>query len=352
MGRRLHFLMLRARVDPEAGSVVDAVADNGPAVVAAGLDQVELVSALRAVLVLPQVAGPRVDGHPLGVAVAVGPYLRLRALHVHERVVGGDAAVVMNPDCGSVVIREVLCGVRRQVAHGRPLPISQRHEEVPVVIEREPPSPHRTAIGSVPRRIRVKQLLDLRQPVAGESAARDRDVPQRIGPGPGVAEVEKTVRGEVRMKDDIAQAGLLESVHGSRPAPKGAYLGQSVHGIGQQLSVSDDAESARTLRYQQIALRREGHGKGADQAIGDFLDTEVVEGGLHDGLVGGGRRFRGRSAGGQHPRQSVDKSAQAPRAARRGAGRSSSTGCREDDGPGRANPPVGIVSHGMYDWWR
>ena len=49
------------------------------------------------------------------------------------------------------------------------------------------------------------------------------------------------------MEDDVSQAGLLEAVHGSRPASKCAYLGQSVHGVGQQFSISNNAGSTRTL---------------------------------------------------------------------------------------------------------
>src|SRR5690606_1089622 len=93
----LHPLAVRGDVDRVA-AVVDPVADDGPAVVAAGPDEVELVAAARPLLVLPELAGFRMDGEALRVAVAVAPDLGQRALAVHERVVRGDAAILVQAD--------------------------------------------------------------------------------------------------------------------------------------------------------------------------------------------------------------------------------------------------------------
>ncbi len=60
-----------AGVDGGAASVVDPVSDDRPAVVLSRLDQIELIAALRTVLVGPEVSGDRVKGHSLGISVTV-----------------------------------------------------------------------------------------------------------------------------------------------------------------------------------------------------------------------------------------------------------------------------------------
>ena len=57
-----------------AATVVFAVGNNGPAVVAACLHQIDLIAALRAVFVFPQTSCGRQD-EPLRVAVAIAPDL-------------------------------------------------------------------------------------------------------------------------------------------------------------------------------------------------------------------------------------------------------------------------------------
>src|SRR5207302_4875222 len=84
--RLLHAGFLRALVDLGA-VVVDAIADHGPAVVLAGLRNVDLVAAARAMLVLPELAGLRMDRGALRVAMAIAPDFRLGARPAHERIV-------------------------------------------------------------------------------------------------------------------------------------------------------------------------------------------------------------------------------------------------------------------------
>ena len=69
-----------------------------PSVVPARLDAIELVAALRAMFVRPDVAGLRMNREPLHVAVSVTPDLRPRAGAAHERVVRRHAPVVMEAD--------------------------------------------------------------------------------------------------------------------------------------------------------------------------------------------------------------------------------------------------------------
>src|SRR5690606_2691185 len=78
----------------DGGSVVvHAVGDEGPAVVSSAADEVEFVAAAWAVFGFPEIAGFRVGGEALGVAMSVAPDGREGARGVDERVVGGDATV-------------------------------------------------------------------------------------------------------------------------------------------------------------------------------------------------------------------------------------------------------------------
>lgn len=97
MRRWLDVLAMGAGVDGRPAPVVHAVADDGPAVVQAGLHTVELVATLRPVLVEPDVTGLRVHGEPLRVAVPVAPDLRERARLAHARIVGRHTAVLIAP---------------------------------------------------------------------------------------------------------------------------------------------------------------------------------------------------------------------------------------------------------------
>src|SRR5690606_34543966 len=89
---RLEFGARRVARDV-AQVVVAAFRDLGPAVVLAGLDEVELVAAARAHLVRPE-APLGVEGEAEHVAMAHGPELTRHTAALAEGVVVGDAAVV------------------------------------------------------------------------------------------------------------------------------------------------------------------------------------------------------------------------------------------------------------------
>ena len=83
----------------------------------------------------PDIVGQVIDYQTLRVAVAVAPYLWLDAILADERVVLGNAAVIMNPIHRAVVVGEILCWVRCQVTAGRCLAITGCNEQVTVRIE-------------------------------------------------------------------------------------------------------------------------------------------------------------------------------------------------------------------------
>src|SRR5581483_7415560 len=123
--RLLHPGLRRRLVDLRA-VIVDAIADHRPAVVLALLDEVDLIAAARAVLLLPQFAADRMKGEALRVAVAVAPDLRTCALSADERIVLRNAAVRRDAHDLAVVDGEVL----RLVA--RPEMIAERDEQIAV----------------------------------------------------------------------------------------------------------------------------------------------------------------------------------------------------------------------------
>jgi hypothetical protein len=89
--------------------IVPAPAHHWPAIVTAGLEDVELVAAHWSELVLPQLAGLRVDGRPLRIAVAIGPDLRARVFAADERIVGGHRTVGIDAYDLAEMSGEVLC---------------------------------------------------------------------------------------------------------------------------------------------------------------------------------------------------------------------------------------------------
>src|SRR5262249_36900080 len=98
--------------------IVDAVADHRPAVVLAGLRDVDLVAATWAVLVRPQLPGLRMDRGALRIAVAVAPDFRLGARAVDERIARRHRAVRPQPHDLAQMVAEVL----RLIAGGEVLP--------------------------------------------------------------------------------------------------------------------------------------------------------------------------------------------------------------------------------------
>src|ERR1041384_2653708 len=78
--------------------IVDAEGSDRPAVIGTPADQVQLIAALRAMLVRPQLAGRTVEGEALRVAVAIAPNFGPRTFSKAERIVVGDRPVGANPD--------------------------------------------------------------------------------------------------------------------------------------------------------------------------------------------------------------------------------------------------------------
>ena len=109
---RLHTFFIRIEGDARAG--VDAsVADDGPAVVLAGSEDVHFVAAVGPVLAGPNLASDGIDVHTEDVAMADGEDFGFRSRPIDEGVVGRNGAVVAEAEHFASEARGIL-GV-----HGR-----------------------------------------------------------------------------------------------------------------------------------------------------------------------------------------------------------------------------------------
>ena len=227
----------------DRGSVVAAVAHPRPAVVAAGDDAVQLVAALRAVLVHPEFVGPGADRRALRVAVPVAPDLRPGA--GDGRVVGRDGSIAADPDH--------LAERGLKVLGRRPLlPLTKRHEERLVGPERDAGTEVAASrhLGHLPVEHRDALEGAAHELPAGHGGPREPGLGSR--PGLRVGPVHPRVGGEVRVERDVEEAALPVRDH-RRQAGQGRLQGA----VGPQ-----DDHRAALLRHERPAVREEGETPG------------------------------------------------------------------------------------------
>ena len=144
--RLLHAFLVASRVDLGAERVVRAVADDGPAVVLALLDDVELVAALRAVLGLPERARRRVEAR--GLAGCGGRSSRSRATRRRDRrtdcLAGRCRRRSSAGSCPGGCRGSAPDGLRDSDPSRRPgareqtrHPVADRHEQMALAVERD-----------------------------------------------------------------------------------------------------------------------------------------------------------------------------------------------------------------------
>src|SRR5262245_57347618 len=88
--------------------VVTAVGDERPAVVPAGVEDVELVTAARPLLTFPDVAGFWIHRQTMTISVTDGENRRLESGTIHKRIVIGHAAIVAQTHDLSRVVTRIL----------------------------------------------------------------------------------------------------------------------------------------------------------------------------------------------------------------------------------------------------
>ena len=185
----------------------------------------------------------RMDGDPLHVAVAVAPDLRPGAGATHERVVGRHTPVVMQPDHLAVMIRQILRGMRLELAFRRYLAVAERQEQVAVAVESD-----LAAEMVAPFRHRFEELLDARQRGAVEAAAYQ--CRRRLGVSCArlrKTQINQTVRREVGMRHDFEQSALRGVKH----------LRNAVHRLRHQLPLTQDAETSGPFGDQGVTAGKE-----------------------------------------------------------------------------------------------
>ena len=183
-------------------AVLAAECDDRPAVVLAGLDQVELVAALRAVFGRPEGAGVGMDCEPLQVAVAVGVDLRLVSRLPDKRIVRRHGAVVFEPqDLAAVDVR-----VLRADAI---VALADAHVEHAVLAEREL-RPEMDAAG-VPV-VGDEQVLHSTSALPSNRPRASAVVPSWLLPL-RVGQVHELVLRELRVDGHFEQPALADREH-------------------------------------------------------------------------------------------------------------------------------------------
>ena len=242
------------------GAVGAAVAHLGPAVVAAGLDAVEFVAALGAVLVHPELRAARAQRRALGVAVAVGP--DLRAGLAHPGVARRDAAVAVEADDlaqGAVeVLRRVeLLALAERDVHGLVGPEHDARAEV---------------AGAGGLRCLPVDDRDVGERIADEAAARDRGAREvLLGAAAllGVGPVDPRLARVVRVDGDIEQTALVAErdrrhsesregalARGIEQQQRAGLLGDEHPAVGQER----EAPGALEVVVEYDRARRDGRG--------------------------------------------------------------------------------------------
>ncbi len=266
-----------------AAAVVLAVVDHRPAVVQSGLGDVDLVAALRRVLVDPQLAGLGVQRRALRVAVAVGPDLGPAAVDADEGVVGGDRAVRIDANHVAPVDLEVL----RALALAA---VADRDEQRAVAREHQPRPEVPAAAGL---RLLAEDHLDAAQAqlVPVEARAGHGGAGAAV-PGLGVGQVDQAVVGVAGIERDVQQAPLADV----------GDVRHAAHRLGHRAVGRHHAQSARLLGHQRVAVRQEGQAPGLAQAVGHGRHAHLaVLGG--EGLLGIG----GAAAGQRDERQGGER---------------------------------------------
>jgi hypothetical protein len=253
-----HARLRRALADLRADAVVHAVGDDRPAVVHASADDVQLVAALRAVLVGPQRTGARMQGRALDVAIAEREDLGPRAGALRERVVGGHAPVVVQAQDLAGVVVEALRAVLLAA-------VAERHEEVTLAVEYQ----FRAEMAPAARfRLHSEDRLHLDEAIPREPRARNFGADARAV-ACRVREIDPAVLGESRVERDVEQSALAVFGDVWRQALQRPRLELAV--------VPDDAQASGPLGDEHPAIRQERDAPRVRQAGHDHHCAQLVQ---------------------------------------------------------------------------
>ena len=264
MQRLLHASTLGALAHL-AAAVVFAVGDDGPAVVAPGQGQVDLVATLWAVFVHP-VSAVRGECGPLCVAVAVAPDFGQCARFAYKGVVGRHGAVLVHAHHLAQVVVELLGVVAPVVS----LTQGQKQRAVPRLR-------NTAAKVQVAGHFGFLAEDDLYIFQLG-AVLRQAGLGQRRAVGPrhgrcvrlGKAEIQRAVAGECRVGHHIQQTAL--------PARGNGW--QAAHGRQDFAVGLDHPQPPRPLGHQKTAFRQKSQRPRVFQPLGHHLCAHVLGAGL------------------------------------------------------------------------
>ena len=90
--------------------VVDAIRSNGPTIIIARSQNIDLIAPLRTVFVGPDFTRCGMHRHALGISVAVGENFLLAIGFIEEWISARDASIVVESNHAAVVVAFILSG--------------------------------------------------------------------------------------------------------------------------------------------------------------------------------------------------------------------------------------------------
>ncbi|MNG85489.1 hypothetical protein D3C79_442480 [compost metagenome] len=238
--------------------VVDAMGGDWPTIVLAGRRDVDFVATPWAMLVGPELAGPRVERRTLLVAMAERPDLGPNVVFANERVVLRHFTVGQNAYDLALQLVQVLGGRALIV-------LAQGDEQVAVAVEHQA----RTEVIAL-RELGLlaedhREVFQSRT-VLGQLATADRCSGLAVIALLGIRQVDGAILGELRRQHDIQQAALAF----------GPDAGHATDGGADLAFGTDHPQIARALGDEHVlASGQKCQGPWVTQAIGHGTDDQL-----------------------------------------------------------------------------
>ena len=194
----------------------------------------------------PEISGDRMNGQPLWAAVAIAPDFGQDARFTDKRIVIGDSAVIVQAHNNTLMVTPILSRMRHQgvtISHRWRHAITQGQEHVALAIKDQ-----LTAVMTEAHCLRRKQFDHVGQAIVLQPPANDcrrRAISYRLGK----SQIYPLIVAVVGVRNYIKQPALA-LIEDLRCAG---------YGFGQQLTVTDQAQTSRLFRDQHIAVRQPRH---------------------------------------------------------------------------------------------
>src|SRR5436309_10898321 len=238
--------------DSRAG-IISAVTHHRPAVIPPGQDDVQFISTIGTILVLPNQTGLRMKREPQRIAMTERKDLRLVAGSSNERIVRRRRSVVAKAESFAAMAHQVLSALIERASHS--------HEQI--AIRRK----HDSRCGRPPIVYRVsdENIADIEEGLAVETSSckRRRDsFLQRFR----IREINELVFRKPRMQRDVHQSGQLLREHFRHAG----YRFRIEH------AVLDQSNAPGTLGYQDRSVGKEGKAPRMRESLRNNHDADLV----------------------------------------------------------------------------